>query len=114
MSIEIDPREIEMNLAEHLFNLGFNRLSIGVQDIDKKVQETINRLQSTEFIRGGGSSKTFSRTSSMTSSNVNIIFLGIFQDRGSVLQFKSWSISSAAEQIDEWSYDHLQAMPTLE
>ncbi|MBA6365220.1 radical SAM protein, partial [Colwellia sp. BRX8-8] len=50
MSIEIDPREIEMNLAEHLFDLGFNRLSIGVQDIDKKVQETINRVQSTEFI----------------------------------------------------------------
>ena len=50
MSIEIDPREIEMHLAEHLFDLGFNRLSIGVQDIDKKVQETINRVQSTAFI----------------------------------------------------------------
>jgi oxygen-independent coproporphyrinogen-3 oxidase len=50
MSIEIDPREIEMNLAEHLYSLGFNRLSIGVQDIDEKVQQTINRVQSTEFI----------------------------------------------------------------
>jgi oxygen-independent coproporphyrinogen-3 oxidase len=50
MSIEIDPREIEMNLAEHLFDLGFNRLSLGVQDIDEKVQQTINRVQSTEFI----------------------------------------------------------------
>jgi len=50
MSIEIDPREIEMNLAEHLYNLGFNRLSIGVQDIDEKVQKAINREQSTEFI----------------------------------------------------------------
>lgn len=50
MSIEIDPREIELNLADHLYSLGFNRLSIGVQDIDEKVQETINRVQSTEFI----------------------------------------------------------------
>ena len=50
MSIEIDPREIEMSLAEHLYSLGFNRLSIGVQDIDEKVQQTINRVQSTEFI----------------------------------------------------------------
>jgi oxygen-independent coproporphyrinogen-3 oxidase len=50
MSIEIDPREIEMNLAEHLFDLGFNRLSIGVQDIDLKVQQAINRVQSTEFV----------------------------------------------------------------
>lgn len=50
MSIEIDPREIEMNLAEHLWQLGFNRLSLGVQDIDEKVQKAINREQSTEFI----------------------------------------------------------------
>ena len=50
MSIEIDPREIDMNLAEHLFNLGFNRLSLGVQDLDLKVQKAINRVQSTEFI----------------------------------------------------------------
>jgi len=50
MSIEIDPREIEMNLAEHLFSLGFNRLSLGVQDLDLKVQEAINRVQSTQFI----------------------------------------------------------------
>lgn len=50
MSIEIDPREIEMDLAEHLFSLGFNRLSLGVQDLDLKVQEAINRVQSTQFI----------------------------------------------------------------
>ncbi len=50
MSIEIDPREIEMDLAEHLFRLGFNRLSLGVQDLDLKVQQTINRVQSTKFI----------------------------------------------------------------
>ncbi len=50
MSIEIDPREIRMDLAEHLYQLGFNRLSLGVQDIDEKVQKAINRVQSTEFI----------------------------------------------------------------
>lgn len=50
MSIEIDPREIELNLAEHLYSLGFNRLSLGVQDIDNKVQQAINRVQSTEFV----------------------------------------------------------------
>lgn len=50
MSIEVDPREIELNMADHLYALGFNRISIGVQDIDSKVQEAINRVQSTEFI----------------------------------------------------------------
>ncbi len=50
MSIEVDPREIEVDLVDHLYSVGFNRLSIGVQDIDKKVQQAINRVQSTEFI----------------------------------------------------------------
>jgi len=30
MSIEIDPREIKMDLAEYLYSLGFNFLSLGV------------------------------------------------------------------------------------
>ena len=50
MGIEVDPREIELELVDHLYNEGFNRLSIGVQDIDGKVQKAINREQSTEFI----------------------------------------------------------------
>lgn len=51
MSIEIDPREIELDYADHLYALGFNRMSIGVQDIDQDVQQAINRVQSTEFIQ---------------------------------------------------------------
>ncbi|WP_448213997.1 oxygen-independent coproporphyrinogen III oxidase [Colwellia sp. MEBiC06753] len=50
LSIEVDPREIELDLADHLAELGFNRMSIGVQDIDQQVQKAINREQSTEFI----------------------------------------------------------------
>ena len=50
MGIEVDPREIELDLADHLYAEGFNRISIGVQDIDPKVQKAINREQSTEFV----------------------------------------------------------------
>ncbi|MEW6999755.1 oxygen-independent coproporphyrinogen III oxidase [Colwelliaceae bacterium BS250] len=50
MSIEVDPREIELDIVDHLYAEGFNRLSIGVQDTDLKVQKAINREQSTEFI----------------------------------------------------------------
>lgn len=50
MSLEVDPREIELDLFDYLAELGFNRLSIGVQDIDESVQKAINRVQSTEFI----------------------------------------------------------------
>lgn len=50
MSIEIDPREIELDLLDHLRNLGFNRLSFGFQDANLAVQQAINRVQDTEFL----------------------------------------------------------------
>ncbi|MFD2165574.1 oxygen-independent coproporphyrinogen III oxidase [Thalassotalea euphylliae] len=50
MGIEMDPREIAIDYANDLATLGFNRMSIGVQDVDERVQEAINRRQSTEFI----------------------------------------------------------------
>ncbi len=50
ISIEIDPREIELDVLDHLRNEGFNRLSIGVQDFNKEVQKLVNREQDEEFI----------------------------------------------------------------
>ena len=45
-SIEIDPREADAKTVEILRDIGFNRLSIGVQDLDKSVQLAVNRVQS--------------------------------------------------------------------
>ncbi|WP_310630300.1 oxygen-independent coproporphyrinogen III oxidase [Paraburkholderia sp.] len=44
-SIEIDPREASARTVAHLRGLGFNRLSLGVQDFDPVVQEAVNRVQ---------------------------------------------------------------------
>jgi len=45
-SIEIDPREADTNTIKVLRDIGFNRLSIGVQDLDESVQKAVNRIQS--------------------------------------------------------------------
>ncbi|MDN3614702.1 oxygen-independent coproporphyrinogen III oxidase [Vibrio gallaecicus] len=50
ISIEVDPREIELDMLDHLRNEGFNRLSIGVQDFNKEVQKLVNREQDEDFI----------------------------------------------------------------
>ncbi len=47
-SIEIDPREVTMETIELLRELGFNRMSLGVQDFDPMVQRAVNRIQSEE------------------------------------------------------------------
>lgn len=44
-SIEIDPREIKEETLALLRELGFNRLSLGVQDFDPQVQKAVNRIQ---------------------------------------------------------------------
>ncbi|WP_162045306.1 oxygen-independent coproporphyrinogen III oxidase [Vibrio taketomensis] len=50
ISIEVDPREIELDMLDHLRSEGFNRLSIGVQDFNKEVQKLVNREQDEDFI----------------------------------------------------------------
>ncbi len=47
-SIEIDPREANADTIALLRELGFNRLSLGVQDIEPKVQQAVNRIQPIE------------------------------------------------------------------
>ncbi len=47
-SIELDPRTVPTDYAPALARLGFNRVSLGVQDFDPEVQRAVNRLQSTE------------------------------------------------------------------
>jgi oxygen-independent coproporphyrinogen-3 oxidase len=47
-SIELDPRSIPADYAAALPRLGFNRVSLGVQDFDPAVQRAVNRQQSVE------------------------------------------------------------------
>ncbi|MEZ5575028.1 MAG: oxygen-independent coproporphyrinogen III oxidase [Candidatus Competibacteraceae bacterium] len=48
-SIEVDPRETDERTIALLRELGFNRLSLGVQDFDPQVQRAVNRIQPHEI-----------------------------------------------------------------
>ena len=47
-SIEVDPRKVDEATVALLGELGFNRMSVGVQDFDPAVQQAVNRIQSLE------------------------------------------------------------------
>jgi oxygen-independent coproporphyrinogen III oxidase len=51
ISIEIDPRVTSREQLALLRKLGFNRVSMGVQDFDTQVQEAVNRVQSFEMVK---------------------------------------------------------------
>jgi len=49
-SIEVDPRTIDAGRLDTLAELGFNRLSFGVQDFDPAVQKAVHRVQPAEQV----------------------------------------------------------------
>ncbi|HVS21208.1 MAG TPA: oxygen-independent coproporphyrinogen III oxidase [Pyrinomonadaceae bacterium] len=50
-SIEVDPRHTTREQLEALRSLGFNRISLGVQDFDPEVQRLVNREQPLEITK---------------------------------------------------------------
>jgi oxygen-independent coproporphyrinogen-3 oxidase len=50
-SIEIDPRSVSAEKLETLRSIGFNRISLGVQDFNPVVQQAVNRVQDEELTR---------------------------------------------------------------
>ena len=49
-AIEVDPRTVDDERLDTLWSMGFNRLSMGVQDLDPHVQLAVNRVQTIEDI----------------------------------------------------------------
>ncbi|MFT4539876.1 MAG: oxygen-independent coproporphyrinogen-3 oxidase, partial [Planctomycetota bacterium] len=71
VAIEVDPRVTTVPQVELLAKLGFNRISLGVQDFDRKVQEDIKRVQSEEETR---EIIDAARANGMGSLNIDLIY----------------------------------------
>ena len=69
--IEIDPREADWSTMGLLRELGFNRVSIGLQDLDPAVQRAVSRLQSLEETRAVIDA---ARTLQFRSINIDLIY----------------------------------------
>jgi oxygen-independent coproporphyrinogen-3 oxidase len=70
-SIEVDPRETNDQTIAQIRELGFNRISLGLQDFDPAVQKAVNRIQTPE--------QTFTvleaaRQHGFTSTNIDLIY----------------------------------------
>ena len=106
-SIEIDPREIELSYIDDLAEIGFNRLSIGVQDINKEVQEKINRVQSTTFI---ASLVARAKELGFSSINLDLIYGLPMQTFDTFLTTLQKVIDIDPDRISLFSYAHMPAL----
>lgn len=83
ISIEINPRYVDRNYILFLRDLGFNRISFGIQDFNPQVQAAINRVQPEELLFNVMS---WMREAEFDSVNVDLIYglpyqtLGTFQE----------------------------------
>ena len=103
-SIEIDPREIDAEGVHLLRDVGFNRLSLGVQDFDPNVQKAVNRLQSDEQTLGAVSA---ARAAGFKSISVDLIYGLPRQDVDSFIRTLERVIAISPDRISVFNYAHM-------
>lgn len=103
-SIEIDPREADWSTMGLLRELGFNRVSIGVQDLDPVVQRAINRLQSLDETQAIVDA---ARTLQFRSVNIDLIYGLPRQTPDSFARTVDEIIALQPDRLAVFNYAHL-------
>jgi oxygen-independent coproporphyrinogen-3 oxidase len=105
--IEVDPRTVDQQRLENLSNLGFNRISFGVQDFDPCVQKSVNRVQSTQQIKQHIDD---ARALKYQSINIDLMYGLPNQTVYSFLQTLKTTIEINPDRIAVYNYAHLPEM----
>lgn len=103
-SIELDPREADWETLHHLRGLGFNRISLGVQDFDAQVQQAIHREQSVEQVQSLVDS---ARTMLYRSIHFDLIYGLPKQSVHSFMQTIDQVIDMYPDRISLFNYAHM-------
>lgn len=107
MSIEVDPREMALDMIDHLRSLGFNRLSMGVQDFNKAVQARVNRVQDEEVIF---SLMARAREQGFRSTSIDLIYGLPLQTPDSFAWTLERVVALNPDRLSVFNYAHLPAL----
>jgi len=103
-SIELDPREAQGETVKLLRELGFNRVSLGVQDFDPRVQKAVNRIQSEAETLAVMDA---AREEGFRSVSLDLIYGLPFQTVKGFAATLDRVISSAPDRLSVFNYAHL-------
>lgn len=103
-SIEVDPREANAETMELLREIGFNRLSLGVQDFEPDVQKAVNRIQTEEQTR---EVMDAARRVGFKSISVDLIYGLPFQNRDTFARTIDRIINAEPDRLSIFNYAHL-------
>ncbi|WP_066014603.1 oxygen-independent coproporphyrinogen III oxidase [Endozoicomonas atrinae] len=103
-SIELDPREVDWPMMSTLRDLGFNRISMGVQDLNPIVQKAVNRVQPESMIQ---SVLDASRAMAFRSVHMDLIYGLPFQTTNSFMETIDRVIDMTPDRLSLFNYAHL-------
>lgn len=103
-AIEIDPRTVDVSTIALLKGLGFNRLSLGIQDFDPRVQKAINRIQTPQSVTTLVDS---ARAHGFRSLSFDLIYGLPFQDADSMQTSLQDVLRLRPDRIASYNYAHL-------
>ena len=106
-SIEIDPREANKETIILLRELGFNRMSLGVQDFNPDVQKAVNRIQS---IKETEEVIVAARDSGFHSISIDLIYGLPHQNVDTFTDTLIKVIALAPDRLSIFNYAHLPEM----
>jgi len=104
ISVELDPRVASVEIIDAFRRLGCSRASLGVQDLDEKVQRAIHRIQPEKLVR-----ETVSRLRERGFSSVNFdLIYGLpFQTEESYARTLDGVLALSPDRLSVFSYAHV-------
>jgi oxygen-independent coproporphyrinogen-3 oxidase len=104
VSLEVDPRVTTREQVAALAECGFNRISMGVQDFDPRVQQAIHREQSVEQT---ARLVEWSRAAGFESVNFDLIYGLPYQTEASFAETLERVLEIAPDRLALYSYAHV-------
>lgn len=106
-SVEIDPSEVDEARLDALADAGMNRASIGIQDFDDAIQQTIGRIQGFDLTR---SAVEMIRARGVTSLNADILFGLPHQSKAKITETVQKVLSLSPDRVALYGYAHVPWM----
>lgn len=103
-SVEVHPGRVSADTLAHLRDLGFNRVSMGVQDFNPRVQRAINRYNSVEQVR---QLMQAVRRQGYLSISMDLIYGLPLQTRSSMAETLEQVIELEPDRLSLFNYAHL-------
>lgn len=106
-NIEVDPRTVDPSRIARLNDMGFNRISFGVQDFNHEVQLAVHREQNTEQIIENINA---AREHGFKSINLDLMYGLPHQNTESFTETLDITINANPDRIAVYNYAHLPEM----